>query len=316
MRSPTTAFALLKDFHLFPFYFKPSTTQFLLTRSVIVVLLSWSCKVTKGNSLSLSAVEEKMTTIPIKEENGSVRQIQLRLCVPTESKRFRVVILNHGSPPKASDRPLVSGFRCDSESAKWFLDRGFLVVSPIRRGYGASGGEWAEGYGSCNDSADFYQAGLETAKDIAASVDFVASLQEAMPDHMVVVGQSAGGWGTIAYNSLNHPRVSALINMAGGRGGHFEGKPNQNCKPDLLIKTVGQYVTHASTPMLWIYTENDSFFAPAISQSFYKSFLAGGGIAEFILSPSFGTDGHKLFTSDGGSAIWGPIFEKYLGQGN
>ncbi len=55
--------------------------------------------------------------------------------------------------------------------AQWFLARGFAVVYALRRGYGATGGDWAETYGPCN-RADYARAGLESARDIAAIVNF------------------------------------------------------------------------------------------------------------------------------------------------
>ena len=263
----------------------------------------------------IQAVEsERMATVPVVGANGATTEMQVRLCLPEDSNRSQVVILNHGSPPSASDRPLTNGFRCDSEPARWFLHRHFLVVAPIRRGYGATGGAWAEGYGSCNDAADFFHAGLETARDIQATVEYVATLPEALPDHMVVVGQSAGGWGTVAYDSLPHPRVSAMINMAGGRGGHHGGVANRNCRPDLLARAAGQYGRTASTPMLWMYAENDSFFAPMIANALFDAFTTAGGQADFIHAPAFGSDGHLEFTAAGGSAVWGPAFEDYLGR--
>jgi dienelactone hydrolase len=200
---------------------------------------------------------------------------------------------------------------CDTEAARWFLGRGFLVAVSLRRGYGATDGDWVEGFGSC-DNPDFMRAGTETARDIAATVDYAASLPYADPRQALVVGQSAGGWGTIAYDTTPHPRVTALINMAGGRGGHHANLPNSNCRPDLLAEAAGRFGRGASTPMLWIYTANDSYFSPAIAAALYEAFARNGGKAEFDQLGSYGSDGHRLFFGPGGSQIWGPIVERYL----
>jgi hypothetical protein len=66
--------------------------------------------------------------------------------------------------------------------------------------------------------------------------------------------------------------------------------------------------------MLWIYTANDSYFAPALAKQMYDAFTAAGGRAEFLQLPPFGADGHQLFFSNGGSAIWGPPMESYLAR--
>jgi len=100
---------------------------------------------------------------------------------------------------------------------RWFLDRGFIVVLALRRGYGATGGDWAEGIAH-KPGEDYFRPGLETARDIAATVDYAVALPFARLQAAVVIGRSGGGRGTIAYDSIPHPRVTALISMAGGRG--------------------------------------------------------------------------------------------------
>jgi dienelactone hydrolase len=203
--------------------------------------------------------------------------------------------------------------RCDQEAAQWFLRRGYVVAFPLRRGYGATGGDWAERYGPC-DLADYYHAGLETARDINAAIDFLTTLPFVRPDGVVVVGQSAGGWGTIAYDSVAHPKVIAFIVMAGGRGGHQQDRPNNNCHPERLAEAAGHYGQTATTPMLWVYAANDSFFAPPIARALYQSFTRGGGKAQFEQPGRFDGEGHRLFFGAGGSAIWGPMVERYLSQ--
>jgi dienelactone hydrolase len=243
--------------------------------------------------------------------SGTHYLLQGRVCRPAGEAPARVVVIAHGSPPSADARPAMTPVSCDSEAARWFLDRGFVVIAALRRGYGATGGFWAEGYGKCPD-ADYARAGLESARDIAATVDYAAALPFARPQGIVLVGQSAGGWGAIAYNSTPHPRVTAIVNMAGGRGGHQNDVPNSNCRPDLLAAGAGQLARGATTPMLWVYAENDSFFAPAIATALYTAYAQNGGGAEFEHLGAFSNDGHRLFFGPGGSQIWGPLVTRYL----
>src|SRR5260370_26486159 len=151
---------------------------------------------------------------------------QARVCRPAGEAAGRVVVIAHGSPPSADARPGMNPLACDSEAARWFLERGFVVIAAMRRGYGATGGYWVEGSGKCPD-VDYARSGLETARDIAATVDYAAALPFARPQGIVLVGQSAGGWGAIAYNAMPHPRVTAIVNMAGGR----RGAPNHSPHP-------------------------------------------------------------------------------------
>jgi len=223
----------------------------------------------------------------------------------------RLVVINHGTPPKAADRKTVKLGRCDQEAAQWFLRRGFVVAFALRRGYGETGGVDEENADGCRH-ADFVRSGLESALDVDAVVSYTSNLPFVLPTGVIVVGQSTGGWATIAYNSGPHLKVSAFINMAGGRGGHVDGVPNRNCRPDLLIDAAKYFGKTATTPMLWIYTANDSFFGPQLAASMWRAFTSAGGKAEFDQLGPYGQDGHRLFFGRGGSEIWGPLVEHYL----
>jgi dienelactone hydrolase len=232
-------------------------------------------------------------------------------CRPLDEEPARVVVIAHGSPGNNPRRFETKTVACDNEAAQWFLQRGYIVFSALRRGYGMTGGTDAEDIGTCG-SPRFYEGGLETARDLAAIVDYAASLPYARPQGVVLVGQSAGGWGAVAYDSIPHPRVTAIVSMAGGRGGHEHGILNENCRPDILAEAAGWYGRTATTPMLWVYAANDSFFAPEIAASLYAGFAQNGGKAEFYQLGPFANDGHTLFFGRGGSAIWGPLMERYL----
>jgi dienelactone hydrolase len=254
---------------------------------------------------------DQVVGIPLTDATGQTVSIQARLCRPATDTPARLVVINHGSPPNAADRPGMQPAQCTSEPARWFLDRGYVVMFPLRRGYGATGGPWAEANGRCAE-VDYVHAGLETARDIAATVDYGTALPFVRRNGAVVVGQSAGGWGTIAYDSLPHANVSAFVAMAGGRGGHQDNVPNRNCAPDKLAEAARQFGTTASTPMLWVYTANDSYFAPPIARALHAAFIAGGGKATLIQPGPFDGDGHRLFFGAGGSEIWGSLVETYL----
>ncbi len=194
---------------------------------------------------------------------------------------------------------------------QWFLHHRFAVVEALRLGYGRTGGPWTEGYKDCENS-DFYRAGLETARQIKAIVDFAVALPGVDHDGVIVVGQSAGGWGTLAYDSIAHPNVLAFINMAGGRGGRADDRPNSNCHPDRLIQAASRFGQTSSSPMLWVYAKNDSYFGPELAADLDKSFAEAGGNVEFVTPNSFGSDGHELLFGRYGSETWGPIVESFL----
>lgn len=186
-----------------------------------------------------------------------------------------------------------------------------MVVAAIRRGYGLTGGPLAETTGRCS-AAEYVAAARESARDLDATVRYVSHLPYALARNMVVVGQSAGGWAALGYNSVPHPNVVAMVSMAGGRGGRVGNVPHTNCRPEELVRAAGTLGNTATTPMLWIYTENDTFFSPALAKNMHDAFQQSGGTARLVQLRPFREDGHSLFFGRGGSAIWGPLIDRYL----
>jgi dienelactone hydrolase len=251
---------------------------------------------------------------PVGASAGQTVRMVTRICWPDRPGPHAVVVINHGKAAKVADRALTKPALCNSEAVSWFLNRGYIAVMPIRRGYGETGGLLAENPGPCSDKRDYARSALAGAQDIAAVVEHAATLAGAKPSGMVVLGQSAGGIATVAYNSLPHPRVSAMISMAGGDGGHRNNTPGENCRPDLLALAAQRLAANAVTPMLWVYTENDSFFGPSVALPMRDAYLRGGGKLTFVNPGPFAKDGHALFFGKGGSAIWGTLVERYLAE--
>ena len=92
------------------------------------------------------------------------------------------------------------------------------------------------------------------------------------------------------------PGLFAAISFAGGRGSSSD---DQVCRADRLIEVFQVFGARSRIPMLWVYAENDHFFAPALAQRLKQAFQAGGGRVDFIAAPAFGSDGHQLFSRAG-----------------
>ncbi|MEQ9199579.1 MAG: alpha/beta fold hydrolase, partial [Rhodospirillales bacterium] len=213
-----------------------------------------------------------------------------------------LVILSHGSP-RGQARPTIL-YR---EQAKWFTDRGFAVVVPMRRGYGRSHGSWSEGYGACGN-ADYTRAGLATADDILATLAYFRDQSLIDPDRILLVGQSAGGFGSVAAASRKPAGVRGVINFAGGRGSQSSGS---NCSPDALVAAMESYGRTTDLPSLWIYTRTDRYFGPALSGRMYQAFdRASPSSSDYRLLDTTPGDGHSLFTRD--IPAWSPVVQDWL----
>src|SRR4051794_28700325 len=240
---------------------------------------------------------------------------------PVGDGPFPLAIMNHGVSLDPAQRvffPLVE-FR---DAAMWFARRGYMVVAPSGS-YGAAAVEMAEAalfsgaffskVGKCANP-NFIDAGLAVAKFNLWIIEYMSQLKRIVPNNVIVVGQSAGGWASIALSSVNPPPVKAIITFAAGRGGRVDGKPNNNCAPDKLVDATREFGRTSRVPMLWIYIENDTFFGPTLSKRMHQAFTAAGGSAEYHLLPPFGGDGHFLIGSPDSIPIWSPLVSQFLDQ--
>ena len=238
---------------------------------------------------------------------------------PVGDGPFPLVIMNHGVSLNMADRsffPMVE-FR---DAAKWFARRGYLVVAPVGTGYGAAAidiperglyGPFFSKIGKC-DHPNFPDAGLAVAQVDRWIIDYLTAEKRIIPKDIIVVGQSAGGWASIALSSVNPPEVKAIITFAAGRGGRVDGKPNNNCAPDKLVEATGNFGRTSRIPMLWIYIENDTFFGPALSKRMHSAYTWAGGIAEYHLMPPFDGEGHFFIDSPDAIPQWSPLVSQFL----
>ena len=152
----------------------------------------------------------------------------------------------------------------------WFARRGYVAIVVARRGYGRSGGKRDGNSGGCSSrGGSFKDAGDESADDLRAVIKFGQGLPEVDPNTVVSIGISTGGFAQVALSANPPPGLKAAINFAGGRGGDGH---EHNCDLGGLVGAYGDFGKsahkHGDLPMLWIYSENDHWFTPAMAQQF------------------------------------------------
>ena len=283
-------------------------------RLLLAVVLLWHA-VAPLHSKSVAAPQgpeeapnrRQLWLIPSSEPGLGMRALVFR---PPGEGPFPLAVINHGTIQSAARR-LDLRAPAYAAAAEWFVERGYAVVVPQRPGHGETGGPYLENHGGCADP-DYRQAGFGAARSIEAAIGYMTAQPFVRKTGIILVGQSGGGWGSLAIASRNPPAIRAVINFAGGRGGRAQDRPNNNCAPDRLVATAGLFGKTARIPTLWIYAENDSYFAPAISKRMADAYRAGGGRVEFHLLPAFGSEGHLLLASRDGLPIWSPIVVKFL----
>ena len=242
-------------------------------------------------------VNEQVVMIPKKGGFFSF-ELETTLYKPDGDGPFPIVLINHG---KALGDPRFQARSRNSAIARFFLQRGYVVLMPMRQGFSKSTGSYIGG--GCNIESN----GLQQAQDTQAALDWAVSQRWADKDQMLVMGQSHGGWTTLAFGTLGYPGVKGLVNFAGGlrQDGcvHWQGN---------LARAAGSYGQQATLPSLWFYGDNDSFFPPDTFRPMFERYTAAGGKAELVAFGSFGADAHSMFGSRAGEPIWQPKVSAFM----
>jgi dienelactone hydrolase len=234
------------------------------------------------------------------------RGLEALLVRADEPGRHPLVLINHGSPRAASDRPEMTPLALIPEATE-FARRGWAAAIVMRRGFGDSGGGFAEDRGSCQDP-NYLRAASAAAADLKAAIAVLAKRPDIDAFRILSVGVSAGGFATVALTAEPPPGLLAGVSFAGGRG---SDKPDEVCHDDRMVAAFGALGKQSRLPSLWVYADNDHFFGPALAERFRDAFASAGGNVTFVKAPPFGIDGHGLF-SRSGIPIWAPLVDDFL----
>lgn len=242
-------------------------------------------------------------------EDGQPVELEVVMFRPFGDGPFPTVMFNHGSTGDGSD-PSLFGVTTYSETvAKYFVDRGWMVAFPQRRGRGQSDGLYDEGFNaartfySCN--RDITLAGAERAiEDLDAAVDWLRMRADVDTTRMLASGASRGGVLAIVHVARRPDVYLGAVNFVGGWLGEGCG--------DYLEVNRTLFVEGASFPddTLWLYANNDSFYSVAHSRANFDAYENAGGLGSFrVYTRAAGLNGHFLANDPG---LWGPDLQDYL----
>ncbi len=249
--------------------------------------------------------------LPVVTEDGDRLAMTVRLCRPAGRGPFPAAVLNHDGAATQADRDAVAPARCDAAPVRWFLDRSYVVVLPVRRGFGDSQSNWVANPGPCANP-DYVQAGLAGARDIEAAVGWAASLPFVDPAKFVLVGAGEGGWATLAYTSQPDRRIAAAIVIAAGMGGRAGGIDRRTCRPDRLAEAAAQFGATSRVPTLWVYPTADATFTPELATALHDAFTRTGGRATFAHPDTPGGPERDWLFSDTGAQAWETLAATFL----
>jgi len=223
---------------------------------------------------------------------------------------FGAIVLNHGVPLTARAREQEAAALL-LPAAELLARRGYAVVMPLRRGFGATGGTFAEDAGSCLQP-DYLRGEAAAAADIMAAYDFARRLPYVDGARMILAGQSAGAVAALFAAGTRAPEgLVAVLAFAAGRGGDPVRHPGVPCAVEPLAKVFDDLGRQVKVPVLFHYAQNDLLFGAPTSQLWFERFNAGGARAQYILQPPFSQNGHYIFSHEG-ARYWVPAVERFL----
>jgi dienelactone hydrolase len=221
---------------------------------------------------------------------------------------FPLVVMNHG---RAIDAERMKQGRARYDHfARYLVNKGFTVFIPTRVGY-------AETYGKLDPedllgcaSPRLEPAATAAADQVVATVEYARTLPYVDASRWIVMGQSLGGFTSVAVAWRNPPGLVGAVNFSGGHGGNPVTHAGNPCGDAVLRHLWATKAAQAKVPMLWFYWENDQFFGPSAPRRWHAAWTENGGRAEFHQLPGFGKDGHQGIVGD--MEHWVPFMEQYL----
>jgi len=249
-------------------------------------------------------IEAENIQIPIKTRGlfGGVKTLKLEATLyrPSREGNFPMVVFNHGSTGPGRI-PATLTLKNEAQ-ANYFIHRGYSVISPMRKGRGSSEGTYNEPY-AC-DSASVSIGLNSAAEDLDGVFGFISDQPYVDNENILLTGVSRGGILSVYYagNGKHRSKVKGVINFVGGWMG-------ERCGTDLNSPVFAKAGKATKLPMLWLYSEGDSFYSPTAIKDYLKAFTKAGGNAEFKLYGSVPGDGHRLASF---ISAWKEAADQYL----
>jgi dienelactone hydrolase len=211
---------------------------------------------------------------------------------PATAGPLPVLVFNHGSTGGGRVSPSSTEPYRYPEVARFFVERGWAVLIPMRRGRGASGGEYLERY-DCDRAV--LAEGVERAiEDLDAALALVSVQPWADPTRLLLGGMSRGGLLAVVYPSRRSVAARGVVNFAGGwTVERCDGRTHFN---EETFAEAGR--ASRRLPMLWLYSENDRNYGPGAVRAYDQRFRRAGGTATLEMFPPIGHDGHILLPGE------------------
>ncbi|QWW69947.1 S9 family peptidase [Rhizobium sp. WYJ-E13] len=239
--------------------------------------------------------------IPSREPNARLEIVAAR---PRHEGPYPTIVFNHGSTGRGHNRSFYTRTASPAVVANHFVERGWMILFPQRRGRGKSGGAYGEGLApdgsgySCN--VDIAIAGFERAvEDMDAVVRHLRERPDVDESRLVIAGVSRGGILSIAYAGMRPATFRGAVNFNGGWLGR--GCANH----EIVNPRLFERGAPAGISTLWLHGTHDQYYRIEHCRGNFERFRAAGGQGKFIAA----TAGHALMFKP---ALWSSHLDQYM----
>jgi dienelactone hydrolase len=258
---------------------------------------------------------EERTFLTVQGAKGPYRLEALVVRPAKATGRLPIALITHGKNATSAEN---QSFRADMmlPQARDFAARGWLAVAVIRRGYGRSDGvpgvPRGAAYMACQNADLVHGFELE-ADDLDGALKAVAMRPDADGTRAIAVGQSLGGGTVLAFAARRPAGLLGVVNVSGGV---LRTDANGVCDHADLVAAMATFGAGTRVPALWLYSENDSLFPPALVARMRDAYTEAGGRPELRMFPAVLYDGHRLFADFSARVKWLRALDTFLQANN
>jgi dienelactone hydrolase len=255
---------------------------------------------------------EEHTFLTAASDKGPYRLEVLIVRPAKVDGRLPIALITHGKNAAAAEN---QSLRPDfyRPQARAFAARGWLAVVVIRRGFGQSDGfpgvSRGAAYMSCQNS-DLVRGFDIEADDLDGALRALRTRPDADGSRVIAVGQSLGGGAVLAFAARRPAGLLAVVNVSGGVW-RSDGNGGA-CDYADLVDAMATFGARTGVPTLWLYSQNDSLFPPALVTRMRAAYAQSGGRAELTMFPPVLGDGHALFTDAAARMKWLIVLDAFM----
>ena len=256
--------------------------------------------------------ERRVSRVPTPwVEDGKPLTLELVSYLPPGGGKgpLPTLIFNHGSTGEGNKPEWFKRTATSPEVAQYFVNRGWQVLMPQRRGRGKSDGLYDEGFEPDRSryacKAELSLPGVDRAvADLDAVMSHVKTLPGVDTKHLMIGGISRGGVLSVVYAGKRPDSFTGVVNFVGGWVG-------ERCSDaDRINPVLFRQGAAFKGPELWLYGDKDPFYSLDHSRRNFEAFEAAGGKGRFMTySPRPGQIGHFISQSP---SLWTAAMDDYL----